>query len=109
MKSEGDILKEVRATAEKKILFLPHALHQMMRPDRMIRRTEVRNAIERGEIIEDYPTDVRGHSCLMLGAGVDGRVVHVVCAPKHEYLAVITAYLPDEAEWSTDFRKRVKK
>lgn len=95
--------------AEKKILFLPHALHQMFRPDRMIRGTEVRDVIERGQVIEDYPTDDRGHSCLIMGWGAAGRAIHVVCAPKDDYLAVITAYLPDEAEWLNDFSMRVRK
>jgi len=109
MRSDVGILGEVRAAAEKRILFLPHALHQMLRPDRMIRRSEVRDVIEQGEVIEDYPTDARGHSCLMLGLGFAGRPVHVVCAPKDDYLAVITAYLPDEAKWSADYRIRSKK
>ena len=47
-------------------------------------------------------------SCLLLGAGQDGRRIHVVCAPREDYLAVITAYLPDAGEWSDDFRTRVK-
>ena len=90
----------------KRRLFLPHALHQMVRPDRMIRPAEVRQVIEQGEVIEDYPDDPRGHSCLMLGFGDNGRALHVVCAPKVEYLAIITAYVPDVDEWSTDFRTR---
>jgi hypothetical protein len=68
---------------------------------------EVRGVIEQGEVVEDYPTDARGHSCLLLGTGDGGRPLHVVCAPKDEYLAVITAYLPDEDEWSNGFRRRV--
>ena len=83
-------------------------LQQMLRPDRMIRRHEVRFVIEQGEIIEDYPTDARGHSCLMLGQPSD-RPIHVVCAPKDEYLAVLAAYLPDEEEWSADFRTRIER
>ena len=63
--------------------------------------------IERGEVIEDYPEDVRGHSCLILGFGDDLRPIHIVCSPKDEYLALITAYLPDEDEWSDDFRVRI--
>ncbi len=51
------------------------------------------NVIERGEVIEDYPTDARGHRCLMSGLGADRRWVHVVCAPKDDYLAVITALI----------------
>jgi len=104
-----DILNQVRSAAYMRILFLPHALQQMLRPDRMIRRSEVRQVVEEGEVIEDYPTDARGRSCLLLGTGTEGRPIHVVCAPKEDYLAVITTYLPDEHEWTTDFRKRVKK
>jgi hypothetical protein len=32
---------------------------------------------------------------LLLGFGDNNRAVHVVCSPKDEYLAIITAYLPD--------------
>ena len=98
MDHHADVLGEVRRAAARRILFLPHAIQQMLRPDRMIRRMEVRSVIEEGEIIEDYPTDARGRSCLLLGEGIEGRPVHVVCAPKDDYLAVITAYLPDENE-----------
>ena len=75
----------------------------------MIRASEVRAVVEAGEIIEDYPEDVRGHSCLMLGRGGGNRAIHVVCSPKEDYLAVITAYLPDPDEWAEDFRGRVKR
>jgi hypothetical protein len=64
--------------------------------------------VERGEIIEDYPDDARGHSCLMLGGGLDDRPIHLVCAPKDEYLAIITAYRPEPSDWSGDFRVRTK-
>jgi hypothetical protein len=109
MESKVDILSRIRTAAKQKVLFLPHALRQMLRPDRMIDRTEVRRVIAEGELIEDYPGDARGHSCLLLGFGVGGRAVHVVCAPKEDYLAIITAYLPDQHEWSEDFRVRVEK
>jgi hypothetical protein len=68
----------------------------------------VRSVVLRGEIIEDYPEDARGHSCLMPGAGDLERAVHVVCAPKDDYLAIITAYLPERHEWNADFRTRMK-
>jgi len=67
----------------------------MSRSDRMTATADVRKVVEQGEIIEDYPEDVRGHSCLILGRGMDGRPIHIVCAPKDECLAVITAYIPD--------------
>ena len=106
--AETDILTLVRHTASKRILHLPHALRQMSRLDRMITVAEVRSVIEVGEIIEDYPEDRRGHSCLMLGFGRDGRPLHVNCAPKDDYLAIITAYPPDDKHWEPDFKTRRK-
>jgi len=103
-----DMLNEVRAAARQKVLFLPHALRQMLRPERMIRTVEVVNVIQKGEIIEEYLNDPRGHSCLLLGFGERNRPIHVVCAPRKDYLAIITAYLPDAHEWSSDFRKRIE-
>ena len=95
----------ILTAARKSILFLPHAIRQISRPDRMISTEEVREAIFAGEIIEEYPDDQRGESCLLLRVRA-GRVLHVVCAPKEEYLAVITAYLPSPEQWSADFRTR---
>ncbi len=98
----------IRERASQRILFLPHAVRQMSRLDRMIFTADVRKVIEKGEIIENYPEDTRGHSCLILGWGKDGRPIHIVCAPKDDYLAIITAYIPDETQWSKDFRARIK-
>ncbi|MCX7855870.1 MAG: DUF4258 domain-containing protein [Anaerolineae bacterium] len=106
LKDQGGILERVREAAAKRILYLPHALHQMHAPDRMISPEEVRAVVFYGEVIEDYPGDVRGHSCLMLGWGHQGRPIHIVCAPKADYLAIITAYLPGEEHWESDRRTR---
>jgi homoserine kinase len=101
-----DILQQVREAAAKRILFLPHAVNQMNSPERMISTREVRAVLSAGVVIEDYPADVRGHSCLLLGWGEEGRPIHVVCAPKPEYVAVITTYLPSAEQWETDWRTR---
>ena len=95
----------VRAAARKRILFLPHAIKQMSRPERMISTNEVEATVLHGDVIEEYPDDPRGSSCLMLHFS-DGRCVHVVCTPKSEYLAIITAYLPNLSQWEADFRTR---
>jgi len=103
------ILNEVREAARKRILFLPHAIAQMSRLSRMISAEEIRSVIMEGKIIEDYPNDIRGHSCLMKGYGNNGRAIHIVCAPKEEYLAIITAYLPTDDLWSGNFTiRRIK-
>jgi hypothetical protein len=103
-----NFLRLIREKAERRILFLPHAFRQMSRPDRMISTLEIRKVIFEGEIIEDYPEDARGHSCLVLGSGEENRAIHVVCAPKDEYLAIITAYVPSSDQWQDDKRSRKK-
>ena len=106
MADSTHILSRVRAAGEKRFLFLPHAIRQMSRPDRFITTDEVHMVVDEGEVIEDYPEDARGHSCLLLGHGAAGQPIHVVCSPKDEFLAIITAYLPDPDQWSEDFRTR---
>lgn len=105
MSEVPDFMTRLRECAAKRILFLPHAIRQMAKPDRMITTADIRMVIETGEIIEDYPDDVRGHSCLMLSIS-DQRPLHVVCAPKDDYIAIITAYLPSDQEWESGYRKR---
>ena len=101
-----ETLQAVRRSARRRILFLPHAVQQMARPERMIGTAEVRSVVFDGEVIEDYPEDVRGHSCLLIGKGLEERALHVVCSPKEDYLAVITTYLPSADEWEADSRTR---
>lgn len=101
-----EFLRIIQDPARQRILFLPHAVRQMSRLERMITPQEVRAVIESGELIEDYPEDARGHSALLLGYAEGERPLHVVCTPKDEYLAIITSYLPRSEEWSDDFRER---
>ncbi len=98
--------QKIILSAKKRILFLPHAIKQMSRPDRMIAADEIRDAVSFGEVIEEYPEDQRGESYLIFHANKQNRVIHVVCAPKTEYLAIITAYLPASDQWSSDFKTR---
>ena len=105
MKSD-EMVERVRQAARQRVVYLPHAVRQMARPDRMIEPREVHMVVERGDVIEDYPEDARGHSCLLCGGGIGGRNIHVVCSPKDDFLAIITAYLPSESQWSDDRRTR---
>lgn len=106
MEGKVVIMQRVRDAARKKVLFLPHAVKQMSRPERMISAAEVHSAALSGRVIEDYPDDARGHSCLILGAGKGKRPLHIVCSPKTDYLAIVTAYLPNEEEWGDNFATR---
>ena len=52
------------------------------------------------KIIEDYPNDPRGHSCLVLGFTNGNLPVHIVCGiGDMDILIVITVYRPDPDEW----------
>lgn len=99
-------LDEILRVYRKKVLFTRHALNQMNLSERMILRKEVCEAIESDEVVEDYSDDPRGHSCLLRGSSRRGRVIHVVCAPKEDYLAVVTVYAPSLLDWEPDFKTR---
>lgn len=101
-----EFLRILRQTAEKRIIYTLHALDEMNSEDELITKDEVRSVVFDGEIIEDYPEDKRGHSCLMLGMPDNKRPVHIVCAPKDEYLAIITVYIPSLKKWEPDYRTR---
>ena len=75
----------------------------------MISTMEIRRVIDEGQIIEDYPDDVRGPSCLILGKGDADRPLHVVCTPKEDYLVIITAYIPTVENWDEGFTVRRRK
>jgi len=104
-----DIIDLIKKAAEKKIIYSLHALDEMLDEAEMISKDEVRDVIFNGEIIENYPEDKRGHSCLMFAISRKNRPVHVVCAPKKEYLAIITTYVPSLTKWESDFKTRRKK
>lgn len=76
---------------------------------REIYEHEVYEAIEAGEIIQQYPEDKPYASCLVLGKTKEGRPLHIVCAPivDEEKLVIITVYQPDPAKWNSNFRRRV--
>lgn len=73
---------------------------------RRITVQELREAIDGGEIIEDYPNDKYGPSCLIFGFTKTNRPLHVQCSfPSRPLLKVITLYEPDADLW-IDFRVR---
>ncbi|MEW5827450.1 MAG: DUF4258 domain-containing protein [Chloroflexota bacterium] len=59
------------------------------------------------EIIEDYPTDPRGASCLVLGWPEPDIPIHVVVGISNENPEVITAYRPSSSKfYPPEFRQR---
>jgi hypothetical protein len=74
---------------------------------RKIGLDELEHAILYGEIIEPYPDDPRGPSCLVFGYSHQKRPLHVLCGNlEREELLIITAYEPDRKEWEVDLKTR---
>jgi len=68
---------------------------------------EIEEAIANGEIIEAYPDDPRGPSCLILGFTHQSRPLHIVCGDLDaERILVVTAYEPSSGEWEEDWKTR---
>jgi len=60
---------------------------------------EIREALINCEILENYPKDPKGPSCLVFGYAM-GRPVHVVCGrAKNDWLLIITVYIPKPPKW----------
>ncbi len=67
---------------------------------------EVREAIGVAEMIEDYPSDKYGPSCLILGITQAHRPIHAQCSyPSRPLGKIITAYQPETNAWN-DFKQR---
>ncbi len=78
--------------------FTKHALDQSIL--RGISVQELREAFVNGEVIEDYPEDKYGPSCLVFGLTESERPLHVQCShPSREIIKIITLYQPDAAQW----------
>jgi len=73
---------------------------------RNIETYDVINALENGEVIEQYPDDYPFPSCLVSGLAIDNQPMHVVCGIGDGELWLITAYRPDADEWTHDFKAR---
>jgi hypothetical protein len=84
--------------------FSKHAVDQTIL--RHITVEELEEAIVGGEIIEDYPDDKYGPSCLIFGLTRAGRALHVQCSyPSRDLVKIITVYEPDPGYW-VDFKVR---
>jgi hypothetical protein len=77
---------------------------------RKIELAVIEEAVSNGQIIESYPDDPRGPSCLLLGFTNTQRPIHVVCGHRgRERILIITAYEPDREEWEPDWKTRKRK
>lgn len=99
------MIEEIRRKIEEdEFEFSQHALDQSIL--RQIPLKAVREAIATGEIIEDYPQDKYGPSCLIFGTTAENRPIHIQSSyPTRDLVKIITLYQPDPQRW-VDYRTR---
>ena len=99
------MIDELRSKiAANQFEFTKHALDQSIL--RSVTVQELREAIAVGEVIEDYPEDKYGPSCLVFGVTKSNRPIHIQCShPSRELVKIITLYQPDPEQW-IDYKVR---
>jgi hypothetical protein len=101
--TEIDALRSLVSTGQ--ILWTEHLVIRLR--ERNIKRGDVIACIQNGEIIEQYPEDMPFPSCLILGATVEKKPLHVVCAfHSNVNCCMITAYFPSLDKWESDYKTR---
>lgn len=101
-----DIADLQKLCDDEAIRWTGHVLKRLMQ--RGISQDDAIQAIQSGEIIEDYPGDYPYPSCLLLGNDAAGAPLHVCCGQGPGELWMITAYHPNPDEWEADLKTRKK-
>ena len=90
-------ISEIRQTfIEKRFRYTKHGAEQRIK--RGITSEEIEQAILQGKIIEDYPADKYGPSCLIYGATKTDRPLHIQIA-FYPMISIVTVYEPNPEEW----------
>ena len=93
--------------AKSQLLISEHAFREM--GEEFITVDELAEALSAPTLIEDYPDDTRGASCLVLGWTKSRQPLHLVVGwLSQPTLKIITVYRPDLApnKWEANWRKR---
>ena len=87
------------------LLFRVHAVQRMF--ERRVSAKKVSQALQTGETIEDYSSEMPEPSRLILGFQ-GKRPLHVVVTEnqKTNEITIITVYIPDPGKWDKDFKSR---
>ncbi|WP_461256301.1 DUF4258 domain-containing protein [Treponema sp. R80B11-R83G3] len=93
-------IEDVRACCKDDAIVLTEHLLTRMR-QRHIRLDDIKYAIAKGEIIEQYPADYPFPSCL-----INAENIHIVCSIGEGHLYIITAYRPSQEKWEDGGKKR---
>ena len=93
-------IEDIKAAIERDEFVLSQHAHEERQAE-SISIDDIKTAILDGEMIENYPEDRRGESCLVLGYS-NVRPIHIVCGKaKIGWLKIITVYIPSPPKWLT--------
>jgi hypothetical protein len=99
-----EIQQKVRA---KSYRLTSHAEREREADQITVREIEEALLSERCEVIENYPDDPRGASCLVLGFTEERLPLHLVCGVSlPDVMVIITVYRPHPDKW---FDWRIRK
>lgn len=88
-----------------KIIFRVHAVQRMFERD--VPAARVSRALQSGETIEEYSSEMPDPSRLLLGFQ-GKRPFHVVVSENQEAneTTIVTVYIPNLERWNKDFKSR---
>jgi len=104
MNVELEIIALRQKCSSGQIKWSTHALARMQ--ERSIEPNDVIHCINNGKIIEHYPQAYPYPACLVLGTRGYGTCVHIVVGYGSDLIWIITAYKPDETEWTNEYSER---
>lgn len=99
------ILDEIKEKVAKEKYYISFAHTEKLRR-RKISTKDIEEAISNGDIVENYPLDLRGPSCLISGFNLKGKSLHIVCGKIEEKIIIVTVYEPSSDEWEDDLKTR---
>ncbi len=98
-------LERVHAQARFENVRITEHAHQEM-VEENITFGEILEAVDTGQILENYPKHRRGACCLLNGLTDAGRPLHIVCTTARAVLIIITVYEPKPPRWQTPAQRR---
>ena len=103
----GTFERILELVARREVRISDHGYDELAQDGILAR--EILAGVVEGQILEDYPNYPKGPCVLILQRDETGQPIHVVWGiPKNRSTpaVVVTAYRPDPAKWTADFRHR---